>query len=97
MAIDRNCFAGGGDATDGAWAAQPLLPRPYRLNATLWGKVGTSITSRTPQHYGRCDDVAQVTTPRTLYEWEPRGCTVRPAPRCTPASLTLAPCVLSPA
>ena len=33
----------------------------------------------TAQHYGRCDDVA--TSPRPLYEWEPRRCALEPFAR----------------
>ena len=54
----------------GGWRRRPG-PAPYRLDASLWTEMGTSISRRTPQHYGRCDDVAPN---RSLYEWSPADC-----------------------
>ena len=55
---------------EGEWEARERgAPAPYRINASLWEQLGTSIRPSTPQHYGRCDDVAPQ---RPLYDWRPR-------------------------
>lgn len=79
----NNCFSDfprGGAAADGRWVQRsPHTRAPYRLNASLWGRLGTSITQRTPQHYGKCDDVALLESrPRPLYDWEPHTCSLEP-------------------
>ncbi|KAL1529190.1 hypothetical protein AB1Y20_000149 [Prymnesium parvum] len=72
MPASAPCYATSPPLGPGEWLARPLsLPRPYRINASLWAYAGTSITGKTPQHYGRCDDVSDA---RPLYEWAPRSC-----------------------
>ena len=79
--LDANCFALPGELTvrrytDGAWVRRSdAQPRPYRILPALWASIGTSIKPSTPQHYGRCDDVAP---DRPLYDWRPHRCTLRP-------------------
>ena len=60
--------------TDGAWVPRMRAP-PYRLNASIYKPAGLKISAVTPQHYGRCDDVA---TQRQLYEWQPSRCWLQP-------------------
>ena len=66
------CFipdAATGDYTDGAWRPYPM--RRYRISGSFWHELGTSISSSTPQNYGRCD---RALPNRTLYEWRPHHC-----------------------
>ena len=58
--------------TSGSWRPT-ASPPPYRIDASFWEAIGTSIKPSTPQHYGRCDDVEPN---RTHYEWSPDGCTL---------------------
>ena len=61
--------------TDGAWVPQSRVP-PYRLNASIYKPAGLKLSAVSPQHYGRCDDVA--TSVRQLYEWQPSRCSLQP-------------------
>ena len=61
--------------TDGAWVPQSRVP-PYRLNASIYKPAGLRISAVSPQHYGRCDDVA--TSVRQLYDWQPSRCSLQP-------------------
>ena len=61
--------------TDGAWVPHSRVP-PYRLNASIYKPAGLRIAAGSPQHYGRCDDVAS--SVRQLYEWQPSRCSLQP-------------------
>ena len=76
--MSQSCFDvcdGCAAYTDGAWVPHSRVP-PYRLNASIYKPAGLKISAVTPQHYGRCDDVA--TSPRQLYDWQPSGCSLQP-------------------
>ena len=60
--------------TDGSWRVRSSPP-PYRINASLWEELGSSIRRSTPQHYGRCDEAMPT---RSLYEWRPSRCSLAP-------------------
>ena len=74
------CFTPQSDYTDGRWVARDRArtPPPYRIKASLWEQLGTSIRGSTPQHYGRCDDAMPS---RPLYDWVPQGCSLAPFER----------------
>ena len=71
----NHCFTPRTDYSEGTWRPRAAGPtNRYRINATLWEELGTSIRRSTPQHYGRCDDVMPN---RTLYDWVPHDCSLR--------------------